>query len=183
MIEIMSPLFSELLLRFGPAENRYDTGDVLFRQDDDVRVLHLVAEGEVHLVRHLAHGLSLTLHRSGAGSILAEASLFSDRYHCGAVAARPTRTLSVPMTKIREALSAGGEFAVAWARFLAGEVQSARLRAEILALRTVGERLDAWLAANAGRLPPRGEWKTVAAEIAVSPEALYRELARRRKRR
>jgi hypothetical protein len=31
-------------------------------------------------------------------------------------------------------------------------------------------------------LPPKGEWKSVAEQIGVSPEALYRELSRRRKR-
>ncbi len=53
-------------------------------------------------------------------------------------------------------------------------------RAEILSLRTVAARLDAWTAANHDRLPEKGAWKTLAAELATSPEALYRELARRR---
>ena len=54
------------------------------------------------------------------------------------------------------------------------------LRADAkLSLRTVAERLDAWIAAS-GRYPAKGEWKTVAAEIGNSPEALYRELAKRR---
>jgi CRP-like cAMP-binding protein len=46
-------------------------------------------------------------------------------------------------------------FAAAWASHLAGEVRSARLRSEILALRTVAERLNAWIAAN-GEFPPKG---------------------------
>ena len=71
-------------------------------------------------------------------------------------------------------------FATAWASYLADEVRGARLRAEVLALRTVAERLDAWAAAQ-GNLPPKGTWKTVAQEIGASPEALYREIARRRR--
>jgi hypothetical protein len=38
----------------------------------------------------------------------------------------------------------------------------------------------AWLAGHAANLPARGEWRALAGEIAVSPEALYREIARRR---
>ena len=43
----------------------------------------------------------------------------------------------------------------------------------------VSARLDAWLAWH-GELPPRGDWKQLADQIGVSPEALYREMARRR---
>jgi CRP-like cAMP-binding protein len=70
-------------------------------------------------------------------------------------------------------------FAAAWATHLAGEVRIARQRSEILALKTVAERVDAWRALS-GSIPDRGSWKQVAQEIAVSPEALYRDLARRR---
>jgi hypothetical protein len=56
------------------------------------------------------------------------------------------------------------------------------LRAEILSLKTVSARLDAWMDWNGGVLPNKGEWKLVAGEISVSPEALYRELGRRRDR-
>jgi len=47
-------------------------------------------------------------------------------------------------------------------------------------LKTVAMRLDGWLAMNEGGVPPKGRWREVAAEIGVSPEALYRELAKRR---
>ena len=63
------------------------------------------------------------------------------------------------------------------ATHLASEVQRARARAELLALRTVRERLEGWLAFH-GELPARGRWIAVANEIGVTPEALYRELAR-----
>ena len=53
-----------------------------------------------------------------------------------------------------------------------------RLRSEILGMKTVAERLDSWLAFNP--LPPKGQWAATADNIGVSPEALYRELARRR---
>jgi CRP-like cAMP-binding protein len=68
-----------------------------------------------------------------------------------------------------------------FAAHLAHQVQRARARAELLSLRTVAERLDAWQALLHGHgFPARGRWNEVAQEIGVSPEALYRELARRR---
>lgn len=53
------------------------------------------------------------------------------------------------------------------------------MRAEIRSLKTVAERLDAWTAEH-GDIPENGQWHVLAAELSVSREALYRELARRR---
>lgn len=66
-------------------------------------------------------------------------------------------------------------------RHVAEAVQGARARAEILSLKTIAARLDAWLALNGDALPPRGRWRDVAAEIGVTPEAFYRELEGRRR--
>ena len=80
---------------------------------------------------------------------------------------------------MRRRFDTDSDFAARWASHLAGEIKTARTRTEILALRTVGERLDAWLTLHCG-LPDRGNWKQLAEEIGASPEALYRELAKRK---
>lgn len=73
----------------------------------------------------------------------------------------------------------GDILADAWSAHLARSVQVARMRAEIRNLRTVAERVDAWQ--GEGRaLPEKGRWQDLAAELGVTREALYRELARRR---
>lgn len=176
MSKALLELFHSLPARAGT----FTTGKYPFRQGDSVRALHHVLEGEIHLVRLQSSGEQLVLQRARSGAILAEASLFSDRYHCDAVAVTSTRTLAIDKSAMRAALDGCPKLAAGWAAYLAHEVQETRLRAEILSLRTVVDRLDAWIAANNGRLPIKGEWKTVAAEIGTSPEALYRERARRR---
>lgn len=170
----------EALKRLEPAERRYGAGEHLFHQGDRVAVLHLVVEGRAHLVRHQIDGSTLVLQRAGPGAVLAEASVFSDRYHCDALAAAPVRSLAVRKASVRARIASDPDFAVALIAHLAREVQASRLRAEILSLRTVAARLDAWIAAHDGRAPARGEWKSVAGEVGTSAEALYRELARRR---
>jgi hypothetical protein len=40
--------------------------------------------------------------------------------------------------------------------------------------------LDGWLNWHGGELPPKGEWKALAEQLSISPEALYREIARRK---
>ncbi len=183
MIDIMCLSLTDRLRKLAHSTNRFGSGEFLFRKGDDVLSLHLIEEGEVHLVRHQVDGFALTLQRAGAGAILAEASLFSEFYHCDAVAVKSARTHLVRKLTIRDEIARDASFAEAWSAFLAREVQSTRLRAEILSLRTVAERLDAWIASTEGCLPVKGEWKTIAAEIGTSPEALYRELSKRRKER
>jgi CRP-like cAMP-binding protein len=181
MISIMSDLDS----LFAPAASislAFAKGAYLFHQDDPVRVVYRLFDGAVQLRRQQAGGACVVLQRAQAGTILAEASLFADHYHCDALAVAATRASAVPVATLRTRLAASPALAAAFAAHLAREVQAARLRAEILGLKTVGERLDAWLAWQHGRLPERGGWALLAGELGVTPEALYRELARRRRR-
>ena len=83
---------------------------------------------------------------------------------------------------IRRLLDTDIGFCRAWAAALSQQLLAARKRAELVSLRTVGERLDAWLAWNERGMPAKGGWKDVAEEIGVSPEALYREMSTRRRR-
>ena len=119
------------------------------------------------------------LQRAAFYTVLAEASVYAENYHCDAVAELPTNVFELSKSAFLQHLREDGYFSHLWAAHLAREVQSARYRSEILSLRTVAERLDGWLAWRGDELPPKGEWKSIARQIAVSPEALYRELARR----
>lgn len=179
MIAIMS--IYERLAGLAGRERQLSAGTFLFRNGDRVLSLFLVRTGEVRLVRMLPHGFQLTMQRAGPASVLAEASLFADRYHCDALAAEDCSLLAVPAVAARAALETDAALASMLARHLAAEVQQTRTRAEILSLKSAADRVDAWLAFNGEALPPKGRWNKVASEIGISPEALYRELARRRR--
>lgn len=176
----MSKEVTDQLSSLMGVEKWYEKGSYLFHYDDPVTHLIEVREGSVQLVRHQKDGDTLVLQRAGAGSILAEASLFSDRYHCDAIAVEQARTREVSRAEAHQLLREVPDFAEAWTRHLTKEVQKTRLRAEILSLKTVASKLDAWISLNEGVIPEKGEWKGIADEIGVSPEALYRELAKRR---
>ena len=92
---------------------------------------------------------------------------------------RPT-TRAYAKASFAKLLVKSHELSNVWAGYLAQELQRARLRSEILSLKTVAQRLDAWIAWNGGRSPKKGEWRFVANQIGISPEALYREIATRR---
>lgn len=180
MIRIMlASALDELWAERG-RDRRLEAGETLFRSGDAVRRLYRVVDGLIALVRPLPHGADLVIQRARAGTIIAEASLFADTYHCDAVARGAARVADVSVDQVNDLLQRRPDLARALACHLAAEVQRARARAEIASLKTVAMRLDAWLALEDGDLPPRGRWREVAAEIGVSPEAFYRELATRR---
>ncbi len=179
MISIMSGAIIPTLAAMGGPERALAPGAFLFHQGEPTAALFVVLDGRIHLIRHQEGGSALVLQRAGPGDVLAEASLFSGRYHCDAIAQTAARVRGIPNRSLRERFRREPEFAEAWAAHLAHEIQDARFRSEVLSLRTVAARLDAWLAWY-GALPPKGEWTGLADQIGVSPEALYRELARRR---
>ena len=171
---------NRILTALSQRERRLSRGESLVRDGDPVESLFVVVAGELRVTRLLPHGVELTLQRPTAGAIVHESSLFAERYACDAGAARSSTVRAVPVDRVLAAFRGSCELVHSWARHLEGELHRARTQAEILSLKTVAERLDAWCALNSGALPPRGRWHQLAAEIGVSAEALYRELARRR---
>jgi CRP-like cAMP-binding protein len=141
--------------------------------------MFMVHEGQIHLCRHTVHGAEMVLQRTFPGMIVSEASAYSDSYHCDAIAATDSLVLALPKPAFISALAAEPTLAANWAATLARGVQAARLRSEIRSLPRVADRLDAWLG-EGNRLPEKGRWQELAAELGVTREALYRELARRR---
>ncbi len=152
-------------------------GQHLFSANDPVSALYEVISGEITLERISAHGTRLVLQRAQNGDLVAEASLYSDAYHCDAIAIVPSEVRSFRIAAVRNFLQSHPDVLSQLTRHLAHQVQQARYRAEMLSLRRVADRLEAWLLMTGGPLPPKGEWIALAAEIAVTPEALYRELA------
>ncbi len=154
-------------------------GETLFVTGQEVTTICMVRSGSIHLLRHTTHGAQMVLQNAGAGAVVAEASAYSQRYHCDAAASGESVVASVPKERFLAALATDPTLAANWSELLARSVQAARLRAEIRSLPKVADRLDAWLG-EGNRLPDKGRWQDVAAELGVTREALYRELSRRR---
>ena len=176
MIAIMSetwiPAFADAPERPLPA------GAALFRRGDPVRHLFLLRAGEVALTRALADGGALTLHVAGPGAVVAPASLWAASTHCDALCRTEVRVAVRPVAALRDWL--GASPAAAALAEAARELQALRARVEVLRLRRLADRLDAYL--DLYGPPGPGGWVQVADWIGVTPPALYRELARRDRR-
>lgn len=177
MIVIMQMSIS--LLFQDARDTRLAPGETLFAEGADVADIFMVRSGRVHLQRHTTHGARMVLQNAGPGAVVAEASAYSSRYHCDAVAAEESAVAAVRKERFLSTLAHEPKLAEGWSALLARSVQAARLRSEIRSLPRVADRLDAWLG-EGNALPEKGRWQEVAAELGVTREALYRELARRR---
>jgi CRP-like cAMP-binding protein len=179
MILIMSPDHRALFETSHATNRRLVRGDMLFYAGDAASQIALVREGEMQLLRNTSEGATVILQTARPGDVLAEASVYSQYHHCGAVAAQAALLILLPIAAFRQGLRDNPELADAWASHLAQSVQSARMLAEIRTLRRVAERVDAWLG-QGGALPSKGHQQDLASELGVTREALYRELTRRR---
>ena len=149
-------------------------GAAVFRQDDAARGMFWVARGRIDLVRFTEAGTEVVLHRAGAGQTFAEASLFSPRYHCNAVAAAPSRVAAIDKSALIVKMRSDPEFALALMAQMAGQVQGYRRRLELLAIRSAEDRVLAALSDNARY----GTVLAFAARIGLTHEATYRALSR-----
>jgi CRP/FNR family transcriptional regulator, dissimilatory nitrate respiration regulator len=180
MIAIMSNAFFEQLRALAAPMAHHEAGERLFREGQPVTHLHLVHSGEVLLERVLPQGGRLVLQRAATDDVLAEASVFAERYHCDAVVTATAGITRVALSDLHDAATRDPALMAGFARHLAQQLQRARHQSELLALRSVSDRLDAWLSLNGGGMPAKGRWRDLAASLGVTPEALYRKIARRR---
>lgn len=151
------------------------SGDRLFCRGDLVQSAFLLKSGCVDLRRSQADGAEFVLNRATPGSVLAEASLYSDRYHCDGDCAEDAEIAVLPKARMLSLLRTDPDLAAAWAAQLARSLQGARQQAELLRRNKVQQRLTGWLDWH-GNLPPKGTRRALAAELGVSPEALYRAI-------
>src|SRR5438876_5645833 len=76
----------------------------LFRQGDRAEHIFAVEAGQIKLTRYLSNGKSVVMHATRAGHTFTEAALFSEVYHCNAVASVKTRVKVYRKAEILEAL-------------------------------------------------------------------------------
>jgi len=154
-------------------------GERIFRAGAAADAVFRMIEGEAQLLRAGPDGSEIVLQRARPGEYFAEASLFSDRYHCDARCAASGRLLVLPAEALRRALAREPAFATAWVHTLSRALRDARARCERLSLKRAGDRIVHFLANTSGKEielgQPLNAW---ARELGLTQEALYRALAR-----
>lgn len=148
-------------------------GDALFRQGQRTHGFFRVVSGGVVLQRMTETGDVLVIHRAAEGDYFAEASIFSDAYHCDAVCLSDSNVVCYDRGIILDLMRAGSDFSMQFSQHLANQVQQYRAHSEILAIRSAKHRVFA--AVQAGY--HQGAVTELAGRINLTHEACYRALA------
>lgn len=168
--ELLSPELWPTCEEFDAAK-----GQQLFAVGQKPRHMFFVATGEVVLERPGLQGAPVILQRTRHGFI-SEASLQSSRYHCDGRVVAHSRMVRLPVLELRQALDHDLRFAGRWITMLSTEVKRLRLQCERLSLSKVQERLRHLLETEGedGKFPLGAGLKSLAGELGVTHEALYR---------
>ena len=154
-------------------------GESLFLGGTEPTRVYWVESGEIVLQRLSRQGQALVLQRVREGFV-AEASLQASRYHCDALAARPSVVWGFARARLLRVLEETPGLALWWAARLAGQLRAARLRCERLSLKGAEARIVHAVETEGvdGVLVLPSTRRAWAAELGLTPEALYRALAR-----
>jgi CRP-like cAMP-binding protein len=155
--------------------------ELLFRQGDTVAAIYFIEMGCLRLERRTFDGRTLILGTTRANEFFVEAALFSDIFHCDAVASEPSRVRIYPKADVLNALRADPASGLAFLALVARQVIELRQRIELIKVRSAKERVMLYLDFNVGpdgrtvNLP--GQLQDIASELGLTREALYRTLA------
>lgn len=135
--------------------------------------LLFLIEGSVELRRFTRAGQTVIIHRAHGGETFAEASLFSQSFHCDALVTSKSHLVELDRHVILEKFYDEPEFALAIARRFAVQNQHYRRKLELLAIKNAEDRIFTaiidWLLT--------GTIKAFASDIGLTHEAVYRGLA------
>lgn len=154
-------------------------GQTLFRAGTRPRWLFFVVQGHVELERVTVNGAPVILQRTSRG-FLAEASLTAAQYHCDGVCRSPCDLLAFPLQALRDGINQHEPTRWAWIELLSAQSRRQRLRIERIALHALRDRLRHLIFSEGqpdGSYTLTGTRAVLAAELGVTPAALYRTLA------
>lgn len=155
----------------------FDKGGHLFHHGNKPELMFFIVSGEAVLSRISSHGEPITLQRC-KGGFLSEASLLSDVYHCDAIATQTGQAITLPIKSLRDAL-VDSDFSFKWVQLLSREIMRLRTQSERLGLKNIQSKLIHLIETEGkqGVLMLQSDFKSIASEIGVTHEALYRVIA------
>lgn len=175
MIEAMNTLpapFDQLPIQ-ATSPLQLEKHETLFRQGESVSGLYYIESGEVTFTRFGRAGEEIIIHLTQPQETFAEASLFSEVYHCNAIATQGTQLWKINKTAVLNYSQENPSFVIELAARFAGQIQKLRSQRELLAIRSANERV--YTAISQGLLC--SSIKTFSNTIGLSHEATYRALA------
>ena len=156
----------------------YKRNERLFLTGKIPQWMFYVIAGEVTLERTGLQGEPVVLQRTRLGFV-SEASLKVAKYHCDALAITDSNVIKVPAKELAAALDRDADFASRWISMLNAEVKRLRLHCERLSMKSLKDRVLHLINTEGvnGEYQVNTGLKSLAGELGVTHEALYRTLA------
>lgn len=174
---------AELIIAFQKIAlyRRISAQQSLFHQGEIATAIFAVQAGRIKFVRYMDNGAEVCLHIARAGESFAEAALFSETYHCDAIADSPSRIATYPKQSVLQLLKTQPELAVSFTALLARQTQSLRTRLELHNVHSARDRTLQYLfllkEPNQDTIKFDRPLKHIASEIGLAHETFYRALA------
>jgi len=156
----------------------YKRNERLFLTGKIPQWMFYVIAGEVSLERTGLQGEPIVLQRTRLGFV-SEASLKVAKYHCDALAITDSNVIKVPAKELAAALDRDADFASRWISMLNAEVKRLRLHCERLSMKSLKDRVLHLINTEGvnGEYQVNTGLKSLAGELGVTHEAMYRTLA------
>jgi len=173
---------TDILNRAGldPVQISLASGDHLFWTGDPITRMYFVRKGLLTMVRTLESGQEVAVQRAGPGELLAEASLFAERYHCDAICETNVDCAVFEKQAILSALSVP-EVSFAVLKIYARTIRDLRGQIELRNIKRADDRVLAYLALlpadDDGWREPGLAWTDIGRTLGLTHEAIYRALS------
>jgi CRP-like cAMP-binding protein len=170
-------IYSELQNILSSKTIHLKSGQYLFTQGDSVKNIYCVNKGRIKLVRDTFEGTPILIHVAYAEESIAEASLFSKKYHCSALAGTNTEVTVYSKNELLKILQEKPKSMMNLLKQLTTQVRDLRMLNEIKSIYNAKEKVLTYLATEFHRdkesdLP----LKDIAQKIGMAHETFYRTL-------
>lgn len=172
-------LFKELLSTLKPHSLSLAKGDKLFAQGDTVVNIYQITTGKIKLVRNTIDGSPILLHIGHDSETIAEASLFSDQYHCSAIADLPSEISFLKKQELLQFLEENPKTMKKLLSVFARQVRDLRAINEIKNIRSAQQRILTFIRSHVDKNKEMKldlSLKDIAQKIGLAHETFYRNL-------
>lgn len=154
-------------------------GSILFSPGDATQGFFAVLTGAIRLYRISAKGKEISVEIASAGTTFAEASLFSDIYHCYAEPLKDSRLFLIQKKAFLELIQRDIQFAMTWFRVLSHKVIHLHQQIEELSLKTPKARIVSYIlllaeVQNSTLVTLPAHRKSIATLLGMTHETFYR---------
>lgn len=176
---MIEKLFGEFPSLLSPQSIFLTKRDKLFKQGDSVTNIYFIKVGKIKLIRNTSDGTPIVLHIGQQGESIAEASLFSEQYHCSAIVDSESEILFAKKHDLVQVLRANPDVMIELLAIFSRQVRDLRAINEIKNIRSAKERILTFIKSTVdenNELRLNLSLKDMAYKIGLAHETFYREL-------